>query len=313
MKGAYSSTGSIPPPTGDLKDILDFLHFHISPERLTTSGEPIYHAFRSIVIGPSAEKRRDLTAYNFDIPLFIDAMIQLLSNRDHIPLQRMSLLILPELDNLLFTSEATFNDPGKFVRAWSTTLDEFMHGATIPQIEVAGVKVLLAIANLSCLRLHIPPALWNLAYKFPTILYTDSPSMQRCIENPDILPSIKGSTGDTDALGWLGMLWMKYHYLSDKVREQLEAETRAIGSSSRHFDLDTYTSLFDFELKRLQAKIEGLKPLDQSVPGLRKELDQMARAKDRLIKIQKEPKEPKQQQNSSQSRGWLRMGIPPKS
>lgn len=318
MKGAYSSTDGVP-PTGDLKDILDFLLHQISPPPgVTIPNEPVYHAFRSIVINAGVETHRGLAAYGFDIPFLIDAMIQLLSNKVHIPLQRMSLLILPELDGLLFKSEAAFKDGDRaerFVKAWSTAVNQFLHGAAVPQTDVASVKVLLAIANLPCLRGYLLPEHWNLVYKFPIILYSDSPSMQRCIENPDILPFIKKPTDDTSTLGWLGMLWMKYHSLSKEVRGQLEAETRAIGSSPRHFDLDSYTSMFSWELDRLQARINGLEPLDLSVPGLRSELDEMTRARDRLVEIQKEERlpaskskeqqlspQPKEQRKSSQPR-----------
>lgn len=288
MKGAYTSSEWVP-PTGDPKDILDFLHFHISPSQRTTSrGDPIYYAFRSIVVGHSAEKRRALSGYSFDSTLFIDAIIQLLSNKDHADLQKMSLLVLPELDDILFTSEAAFNDPGRaedFVTTWSTAI---LREETIPQIEVANVKVLLAIANLPCLRRYLLPEIWDLAYKFPIILYSDSPSMQRCIQNSDILPFIKGSTGVTGPLGWLGMLWMKYHSVSTEVRRQLEEETLAIGSGERYYDLNSYVSLFDAELKRLRGKIDGLEPLDRSVPGLRDDLDAMERANRRLVAIQGE-------------------------
>jgi len=297
MEGAYSSTDGIP-PTGDLNDLLDFLCFHISPRRRATIGdEPVYHVFRSIVINASVEKRRGLAAYNFDIPFFVDAMIQLLSNRDNMPLQRMSLLILPELDDLLFASEAAFGDSRRaeeFVLAWSTAVGEFLRGKSIPQTDIASVNGLLAIANLPCLRVHLPPERWDLVYKFPVILYLDSPSMRRCIQNPDILPFVKQSTGGTGALGWLGMLWMMYHSLPKSVRAQLEEETRVIGSGPRYFDLDSYVSLFDSELDRLQARIGRLEPLDQSVPGLRSELDEMARAKDRLVEIRKEKHERKE-------------------
>jgi len=289
MKGAYSSTEWIP-PTGDLKNILDFLHFHIL-QRESIGDEPIYHAFRSIVIDASVEKRRSLAAYDFGSSFFIDAITELLSNKDHIPLRRMSLLILPELDSLLFTSEIAFDDTeraSKFVGAWSAAIGELLHGTANPHVEVAGIKILLAISNLRCLRVHIPPERWDLAYKFPVILYSSSSSMQRCTQNPDILPYIKQSAGVTGALGWLGMLWMKYHSLLKEVREDLEAETRAISSSSSHFDLDSYVSLFDSELARLRAKIERLEPLDRSVPQLRAELDAMARSKDRLVEIQKD-------------------------
>ena len=312
MKGAYSSTEWVP-PTGDPKEILDFLHFHISPtQRETTGGEPIYHAFRSIAIGTSAGTRCDLSAYNFGGPFFIDAMVQFLSNKlDHIRLQRMSLLILPELDNLVFTSEAAFGDPesaSKFVNAWSTAVDEFLRGETDPLIEAAAVETLLSIANLPCLRVHLRPEHWDLAYKFTIILYSDSPSMKRCIQNPDILPFIKESAGNNGALGWLGMLWMKYPSLPNEVLEQLEAETREIGSGLRYFDLDSYVSMFDSELKRLQTIIEGLEPMDRTVSGLRSDLDTMTRTRDRLVDLQKEGQrssQPKERQDSPPSPGWF--------
>lgn len=294
MKGAYSSTEWVP-PTEEPQEILDFLHFHISlPQRTAAEDESIYYAFRSIVINPSPEKRRAVATYNFDGPLLIGTLTQLLSNRDNMLLQRMSLLVLPELDTTLFTSEAAFGDHDKtsdFVEAWSEAIGGFLHGPMTPHIEVAAVKVLLAIANLPCLRKILPPERWNLIYKFPTVLYSDSPSMQRCIQNSDILPHIKKFAGHTDALGWLGMLWMKYHSLPKEVRGQLEDETRTIGSSKRYYDLDSYVSLFDAEVKRLRAKIEDQKPLDQSVPGLRAELDTMERSKGRLVQLQEESRE----------------------
>ena len=321
MKGAYSSKEWVP-PTGNLEVILDFLHFHISPlQREAVGDEPIYHAFRSIVINPSAEKRRCLAAYNFGSPVFIDAMIDFLLKKDNLSLQRMSLLILPELDNLLFTSEVVFNDPeraSKFVEAWSSAVGEYLRGTTIPQFEVAIVKALLAIANLPCLRSNLPLKLWDLTYKFPIILYSGSPSMERCIHNSDILPFIKQSVGYVGTLGWLGMLWMKYHSLSNEVCGQLEKETQAIGSGETYFDLDSYISMFDSELKRLQTKIEGLKPLDRAVVELRSDLDKITRTKDRLVgiqvRMQKERQEqqakklspqPKAVPKSPPLRGWL--------
>ena len=306
IKGAYSSKEWVP-PTENPKEILDFLHFHISlSQRTTFDDDSIHRAFRSLVIAPSAEKRRAVAKYGFDSTLFIDVIIQLLQNKDHVGLQRVSLLVLPELDDIFFTSEAAFNDPGRaesFVTAWSTAINEFLHEPPMVHFQVAGVNVLLAIANLPCLRIHLPTSLWDLAYKFNAVLYLDSPSMQRCIQNPDILPFIKKSPDATRPLAWLGMLWIKYHSLSAEVRGQLEAETLAISSDQRHYNLDSHVSLFDAELKRLREKIGILEPLDQSVPRFQADLDAMERAKVRLVAIRKEglAKLREERQDSSQS------------
>lgn len=291
MRGTHSSTETVP-PVGDLQDILDFLRFHVSPQKISAASEdPIYHAFRSIVLDSSAGKRRKLAACTyFGSSSFIDALIQLLGRRDHKLLQKTTLLILPELDDVLFASKA-LDDPKRakgFVSAWSTAIDEFIEEVTPPEIEVAGVLVLLAIANSQSLRALLPSERWRLAYSFPNILYLDSPSMERCIQNPDILPFIKAPDTNINALGWLGMLWMNYHDSSDEVRRQLEDESRAICSGPRHYDLNTHASLFDVELERLQAKIDKLQPLDQSALPLRSRLDEMKRAKDRLLEIQNE-------------------------
>ena len=318
MKGAYSSTEWVP-PTGDPEKILDFLHHHIL-QRAAAGDEPIYYAFRSIVIGPNEEKRRALGTYSLGNPSFINAiidiMIQILQNKDNVTLQKTSLLILPELDNILFRSEATFSDEqaSNFVKAWSTAINELLRESkNEPHIEAAGAKVLLAIANLSRLRGHLGQEQWDLVYKFTTALYSHSPSMERCIRNSDILPFIKQSAGVDGKRGWLGMLWLKYHSLSDKVREQLEVETREIGSSPNYYDLDSYVDLFDYELKRLRAIIKTLEPLGRSVTGRRAELDAMERAKDRLVEIQKERKarvpRPNAREANPRSRATL-FGIP---
>lgn len=327
MKGVHSPTKSIPaiPPIEDPEDVLDFLRFHVSPQQIPAAHEePIFHAFRSIVVDSNAKKRRGVAAYDkLGSSSLADAMIQLLGKKDFARLRKMSLLALPELDSLLFTSEAAFNDPNDpeaakraedLVKTWSTAINEFLPEET-PEIEVAVVQVLLAIANLPSLRVWLRPEQWTLAYKFPTILYLDSPSMERCTQNPTIFPSIKQSDGDL--MGWVGMSWMKYHSLSTEVRRQLEEETRAIGRESAH-SLNKYIGLFDFEIEQLNAKI--IKPLHPASQELWKLLADMNRAKDVLVQIkeegEREQEEVEQQraqrshllqqqaQSSSLSGGW---------
>lgn len=290
MRGAHSSTKI--PPVEHLQDLLDFLQFHISSQQIPTdSKDSIYHAFRSIALGPGAQKRQEIaTCSYFGTSSFIEALILLLGAKDHRPLQKMTLFVIAELDNALFASEAFNEDERakKFVNAWSTSIGEFIQEVTRPEIEVTGVRVLFAIANSQSLRAWLPPERWELVYKFPTILYSDSPSMKRCIRNPDILMFIKDSDGKIDTLGWLGMLWVNYHALSDEVRGQLVAESAAIASGRRHYDLDSYVKQFDFEIKRLRTMIDDLPPLDKTAVALRGRLDGLKTAKDRLLEVQKD-------------------------
>ena len=127
--------------------------------------------------------------------------------------------------------------------------------------------------------------------------------MQRCIQDSDIPPFLgQQPTSITGVLGWLGVLWMKHHSLPREVCEQLEKENLAIGFGQRHYNLASYVDLFDAELRRLQEKIKNLAPLDQSVPGLRDELDGMEKSKDLLVELKEESRKPKPKDFPSSSR-----------
>ena len=98
-----------------------------------------------------------------------------------------------ELDDQLFTTGKAFQDQGiaeRFVLAWSAAMHEFLGDPTY-RVEKVVVRVLLAIANLPCLRVHLPEERWNLAQYFPYIMNANPPPLKTCLEGDSIFPFLK--------------------------------------------------------------------------------------------------------------------------
>ena len=292
IQGAFTATKAEVPRVGDPEQLLEFLHYHMSPQQRANVGyKPIHHVFSALVLASDEETRRGLAKYDFSDPLFIDTTIEVLRNKDAKSFRKPTIFVLAELDKHLFTTEKVFTDEAKasnFVRAWSAVIPEFLGRDPTHQVERVALKVLLAIAHLPCLRVHLPKERWDWIKHFPFIMNENPPPLQRCLGDATIIPFLKKTTETLLRTPWLAMLWMMYHHLSEEVREQLVEETREVVSELGVSHLDPYFTLFDTSLKGLQTQINELDPLDQAVSDLLSKRSQMRRAKERLLSIRRE-------------------------
>jgi len=293
MQGAYTSSMSNVPQVGDPKPVLDFLRHHTPlPQGANVDQwQPIHHVFSAFALASNDETHLGLAGYNFSDPDFINTTIDALENKDFKGLQKSTIFMLSELDDQLFTTDKAFRDRGtaeRFVLAWSAAIHEFL-GDPTHRVEKVVVKVLLAIANLPCLRVHLPKERWILVQHFPYIMNANPPPLQRCLGDKNIFPFLKGvlvlpaQQLDIRSLSpWLGMLWMLYHRLSKEVRNQLEEDTREIASGQGFFHLGSCVSMFDVYLTTLKTQVNALEPLDQAALDLRVRLETTEKAKKRL-------------------------------
>jgi len=285
MQGAYTSSMSNVPQVGDPKAVLAFLRHHISPQQRANVGDqPIHHVFSALALASNEETHRGLAGFDFPDPLFINATIEALENKDFKGLRKSTIFMLSELDGQLFTTDRAFRDQGRakrFVLAWSAAIHEFL-GDPTHRVEKVVVKVLLAIAYLPCLRVHLPKERWNLIQHFPYIMNANPPPLQRCLEGEDIFPFLKGVLDIRSLSPWFGMLWTLYNRLSKGVRKQLEENTQEIASGQGFFHLGSCVSMFDVYLKTLKTQIDALEPLDQAALELRGRLETTEKAKRRL-------------------------------
>jgi len=294
MQGAYNGIKLDIPQVGNPKQLLEFLHYHMSPQQRADEGYwPIHYVFSALALASNEETHRGLATYDFSDPRFIDTTIEMLKkpeapeNKDSKVFRKSTIFVLAELDKYLFTTEKVFADPKKasdFVLAWSTGIREFL-GDPTHQVEKVVVKVLLAIAHLPCLRVSLPKERWNLIQHFPYVMNTSSPPLRRCLEDATIIPFLKETMGTWSQPPWLGMLWVMYHRLSKEVRKQLEKETQGIATGQGFFHLDPYLSLLETSLENLQTRINGLDPLDRAASDLWVRRESMAQAKERLLSI----------------------------
>ena len=301
MKGAFSPIARAP-RVDNLKMVLDFLHHHLSSQRRATFGdEPIYHSFRAIANSPDAEIRQGLARYDFTSPLFIGAIIEALSNQGYADLQEMAIVVLPELDSQLFTSDRAFQGPGKaqaFVESWWAAARGYAVGK--PQrVHRAAAQVFFAIVNSPCLRKHIPPDAWKFTDTSHYILETNPLSLQRCTRNPDLLEFIREASPKVGLPSWMAVLWMERDSLPEDVLDQMEKVTREIVrkecevsgevtllNRTRH--CKTWIAIFDEYFERWEKRLSDLDPSDQAVLSLRTRLESVTRARKRLVEIQDE-------------------------
>jgi hypothetical protein len=300
FKGAFRSPGW-PPNIGDPKEMLDFLRYHTSPQQRAQVGqEPLHHVFRAITLVSDDETYRGLAGFEFTSPDFIDAITRALSNKKFRPLRLAAIYVLPHLDKQLFTSDEAFTDPTRarvFVEAWCTAVRECSDGDCKNETERVALTVLLAIANLPCLRIHVPPEQWSMTRNFRSILGANPPSLQRCTQNPGIMEFIKGIPYMQTPPPWFAMLWMKYDSLSTEVREQLERETRDVALNSP-YEFDLYVATFQGQVKRAQSEMDTLEPWDREVSRLRSEVEAAEKVKGRLLELREEP-------DQNRPRGWF--------
>ena len=192
IRGVYAASKSEAPQAGDPKQLLQFLYHHMK-HRDNVGDEPIHHAFSAPVLASYEETHRGLVAYDFSNPFFIKTLTVALGNKDFRLLLKPAIFLLVELEKYLFMTGYAFTDPGRasdFVRAWPGAVHEFL-GDPTHRVEMAAVKVLLAIANLPSLRVCLPVERWNWIQHFPYILNANPPSLQRCLENSGIIPFLK--------------------------------------------------------------------------------------------------------------------------
>jgi hypothetical protein len=301
MKGAFSPIAR-PPRVDNIKMVLDFLHHHLSSQRRATFGdEPIYHSFRAIANSPDAEIRQGLARYDFTSPLFISTITEALSNKGYRVLQEMAVIILPELDSQLFTSDRAFKGSGRaqeFVESWWAAAKGC--GVDKPQrIRRAVAQGFFAIVNSPCLREHIPPDAWSFTDTSHYLLEMNPPAFQRCTQNSELIAFVKQASPKVGFPSWLAMLWMARDSLSKDVLDQLEKETREMVSRecevsgevtllNRTRHCKTWIDIFDRYLEVWEKKLGGLDPSDKAVPGLRTRLESAAQGRKRLIDIRDE-------------------------
>ena len=293
LQGAYASTKDEVPRVGDPTELLEFLHYHMSPERWEGVGcLPVHDAFSALALASTEETHRGLAAHNgFPDPLFIDTTIKALENKDLKHFRKSTIFVLAELDSHLFITENAFTDPAKasrFVHAWSSAICEFL-GDPTHMVERAVLKVLMAIAHLPCLRVHLPKERWNLVTKFPHIMNINPPSLQRCLKDTTIIPFLKRTLDARSPSIWLGMLWMLYYRLSEEVLQQLKEETREIVSEQGSFYLGRYFNLFDGYLQNLQTQIDELDHSDQAASKLRAKRELMLKGRECLASMKRSP------------------------
>ncbi|KAF9782780.1 hypothetical protein BJ322DRAFT_171771 [Thelephora terrestris] len=296
MKGAFSGIGQVP-RVDDLNIILEFLHHHISSQRRSTFGdEPIYHSFRAIVDSSDDRSHQRFTGF-FTSPLFIDTIVEALSNRGYKDLQEMVLILLPELDSHLFAT--AFPHPGKaqaLVNVWWTAVESCRTGKS-GRVDVAVAQVFFAIVNSPCLRENIPPDAWKLTDTFHFIIEATPASLQRCTRNTDLIPFVSQASPRVGLPSWMSMLWMEHDSLSREVLDQMEEVTRKTAYKeceisatatmlTRTHHCKSWIQTLNSYLGRWEKSLKDLDPSDQAVPGLRARWESATKARKRLLEIQ---------------------------
>jgi hypothetical protein len=111
-----------------------------------------------------------------------------------------------------------------------------------PAVKTAALTILLEMIDSPHWRPHIVPEKFALLEDLKSVP-DDFQSLRSCINNPDLMDTIKNVENPMAIVHWVMVLWSRYAELGCEVREQLEAVTKEIVRKEQRLGYDASRSL----------------------------------------------------------------------
>lgn len=262
MRGAYKWSGPLP-PVEDLPDILTFLehHFGSATRDGQNQEEPIQHAFCALGFASGPASIEALERFDVTVPWLIRCIHYALQG------ERPSRLRMAALSFLPFVGDRWFNAPNPITSPdqirdlcvdWASAVDGDIEATDGPPPST--LAVLFGMVNSPHWRPHIVKEKWKLLEHF-TLVPDDSQPLRKCIDNPELMDTIRNEEGPATMAAWLAILWYKHEELIPQVREKLERIMMEVVQDQ----LDMGLAVMDAELGRVR---DALKRLEEANAGL---------------------------------------------
>ena len=284
MHGAYKWDKYLP-WVDDPQDILTFLlyHFELATRSNQSQDEPIHDALRAL-----AYASNDVAALeHFDPtePSFVSGIFHIYQDYQPFELRKAALFFLPLVSDKLFNTRCPIMEP-KRMRSlcvdWASAVYSVEH---TDDVQKAILEVLFDMINSPRWRPHVVTDAWSWL-EYYTSVRDDSPHLKRCLDNPELTDAIISSADNLTATTlWLGILWLKYKELTPEVQKKLETATEEAAQGGRKAELDTYLSLIDSEVMKVEGELtqHATWSTDPTAVALKTRIDHLQQARASLV------------------------------
>ena len=266
----------------DIQYILAFLDYYFELAGLgQNQDEPIQNALHALTCTPDSTIA---ALERFDLADSLVRNIQYAFQDDRPPnLRKTVLLFLALICGRWFRTDLLTTSPERMKRFcvdWASAVDCVEQ---TPAIKTATLAVLLEMIDSPHWRPHIVPEKFALLEDLK-LVPDDFKPLRSCINDPDLMDTIKNVENPMAIVHWVMILWSRYAELGREVREQLEAVTKEIVRKEQRPGCDASRSLVGECLSEMASELRKAKdelkrypawppypvadPLEEKVRGL---------------------------------------------
>jgi hypothetical protein len=292
--GAFGWDVSLP-SIGDPKEMLGFLeHCLATQEPGVVQDYPIERVFCALGFSANEEDwRRSREIIDFSQPQFINGFCRALRRGASYLLRRSTVFILPHLDEQLFVTGSKILLPSPIqaetlVNGWCSAVTVALKEKPTDPLKRSAVTTLFSLIDSPFWRKYIPGERLTIL-TYASVIDDELPDpFRRCLQNPAILPYLKGANQGMSIL-WVLIQWVNVFHLSEDIKAQLESTTAEAWARGRRGDPAAFISTMDKEMARLEGEIQTHDPwsFETRVEELRSRLEELQEARGRLVKIKR--------------------------
>ena len=288
LHGAYKWDQFLP-WVGDPDDILTFLDHHFD---LVIGGknqdEPIQNALRALGYASGPVTIEALKRFNPTSPSFISGIRHVFQGGRPFELRKAALFFLPLIGDRWFNAPDPIMESDQmktFCVDWASAVDVI---EPTSKVQKATLAVLFGMINSPHWRPHIVADKWKLLEYCPSVLDDPQP-LKRCIDNPELIESIRDVTNSAAITLWMKILWLKYKELVPVVQKQLEKITKEVAHGRRRGELDMYLSAIEAELTEAENALTRYTTWsnDPVAVALRTKIENLQAAKHVLVSLKR--------------------------
>jgi len=286
MHGGFKWDGYYPMVSGP-QEVLAFLDYHFDLQaKGEDQDEAIQYATRALAFGASPTCLEALAQFDPTVPPFFDGIRSLFHTEKPHELKKAALCFLSHIEARWFPVFSEHVSPDA-VQDFCEDLVSVVNEVVMDEAEIkrAATTILLSMADASTFRLHIPLHMWE-HLEFVHELDDGSPPLQRCRNNPDVIPALRRTKDQRPLILWLAILWREITKLDAKIQEQvIDVTTKAVAQSP-HVE-DFLLLLLNAEETRLEEKLRAFSSwsTDGGVETLRLKLYELRESRTHFYEV----------------------------
>ena len=233
ISGAYKG-GKSTPLVGEHQEnhtqcILTFLnhHFELAIVHGQNQDGPIQNALHALVCTSNPLSTAPLKAFDPTKSLFVRGVQHTIQGNRPPDLRKTTLLFLPLICEQWFDAHSPIMNSKQmksFCISWASAVESVEQTTAV---KMATLTVLLEMINSPHWYPHVPPEKLGLLEDLKLVPDGFQP-LQNCINNPDLMGSIRDAENPIAIVYWVAILWPKYAELKSEVQEQLKTITKEI-------------------------------------------------------------------------------------